>query len=210
MSCLINPYIYEPAEEPVEAGAFVMKINTDGGTNYTMGISGTYDCVVDWSDGTSSVLNTSGAGRGFSHTYPSAGEYIISISGDFRGLYQFDIAQAYRNMIKDILQWGDSPWGNTYLAFFYCRGIGHISATDQPNFLTTSLQEFFNQCSLTSGVAHWDVSNITNMERMFDRAPNFNEDLTNWCVSNIASEPPNFSRSSPLSAANKPKWGTCP
>ena len=38
----------------------------------------------------------------------------------------------------------------------------------------------------------------------------FNQDLTKWCVTNITSEPSDFSTSSPLTEANKPKWGTCP
>ena len=38
----------------------------------------------------------------------------------------------------------------------------------------------------------------------------FNQDLTDWCVTNITSEPIPFSDFSPLSNANKPIWGTCP
>ena len=45
---------------------------------------------------------------------------------------------------------------------------------------------------------------------MFMNATLFNQDLTKWCVTNITSEPSDFSTSSPLTEANKPKWGTCP
>jgi hypothetical protein len=47
------------------------------------------------------------------------------------------------------------------------------------------------------------------MESMFD-VSEFNQNISNWCVPNIISEPLNFSRNTPLIFQNKPKWGTCP
>ena len=48
------------------------------------------------------------------------------------------------------------------------------------------------------------------MNDMFRDATLFNQDLSGWCVSNISSEPENFSLNSALSNENKPVWGTCP
>jgi surface protein len=49
------------------------------------------------------------------------------------------------------------------------------------------------------------------MIRMFQGAPVFNQDLTNWCVPKIRTEPIGFATGgSVLLASNKPKWGTCP
>jgi len=48
------------------------------------------------------------------------------------------------------------------------------------------------------------------MGSMFYRAYDFNQDISNWCVTNITSEPPFFSYNSPLTESNKPVWGTCP
>jgi hypothetical protein len=45
---------------------------------------------------------------------------------------------------------------------------------------------------------------------MFYSASSFNQNISNWCVTNIASEPSEFSAESPLSESNKPVWGTCP
>jgi uncharacterized protein (TIGR02145 family) len=44
---------------------------------------------------------------------------------------------------------------------------------------------------------------------MFQQATSFNQDISNWCVTNIPSEPSFFSYNSPLLEANKPDWGTC-
>jgi len=54
------------------------------------------------------------------------------------------------------------------------------------------------------------VSNVTNMNLMFNLASAFNQDISNWCVTNIVSEPTVFSDNSPLIETNKPVWGTCP
>ncbi len=50
------------------------------------------------------------------------------------------------------------------------------------------------------------------MNLMFTNAESFNQDLTEWCVTNIASEPGGFTSTtrSVLTDANKPIWGTCP
>jgi len=47
------------------------------------------------------------------------------------------------------------------------------------------------------------------MRYMFRSSP-FNQSINFWCVTNIASEPTDFSTNSPLSPQNKPVWGTCP
>jgi hypothetical protein len=51
---------------------------------------------------------------------------------------------------------------------------------------------------------------VTDMTSMFSNATAFNQDLTSWCVTNLAAEPDNFATYSALTNANKPVWGTCP
>jgi len=48
------------------------------------------------------------------------------------------------------------------------------------------------------------------MDYMFEYAESFNQDISGWCVTNIVSEPSEFSPNSLLSESNKPVWGTCP
>jgi len=48
------------------------------------------------------------------------------------------------------------------------------------------------------------------MYSMFSKASSFQQNISSWCVINIASEPNDFSYLSPLPANNKPVWGTCP
>jgi len=48
------------------------------------------------------------------------------------------------------------------------------------------------------------------MRYMFRNASAFNQDLTQWCVSNFSSIPVDFSTDSGLTPAKHPVWGTCP
>jgi hypothetical protein len=47
------------------------------------------------------------------------------------------------------------------------------------------------------------------MDEMFWNS-NFNQNISDWCVEKIGSEPDKFSTGAPLTNANKPVWGTCP
>jgi hypothetical protein len=47
------------------------------------------------------------------------------------------------------------------------------------------------------------------MAYMFQGASLFNQDLSQWCVTNIAGEPEGFDDSSGLAAENYPNWGNC-
>ena len=39
--------------------------------------------------------------------------------------------------------------------------------------------------SFNQDISTWDVSNVTNMEAMFENATAFNQDIGNWDVSNV-------------------------
>ena len=83
-----------------------------------------------------------------------------------------------------------------------------ISSWDVSN-VTNMQVMFYIASAFNQDLSSWDVSNVTFMQSMFRNASAFNQDLSSWCVTNISSEPSSFSKSSPLSDANKPVWGTC-
>ncbi|CAB4137055.1 Bacterial surface protein 26-residue repeat [uncultured Caudovirales phage] len=70
----------------------------------------------------------------------------------------------------------------------------------------------YSNTGYNQSLSKWDVSSATNMELMLYTGFNtYHGDLTYWCVSNIASEPPNFAlSSSAVGGGFKPYWGTCP
>jgi hypothetical protein len=48
------------------------------------------------------------------------------------------------------------------------------------------------------------------MRQMFRDATSFNQDLSNWCVSLIASPPTGFDTGATSWSLSRPIWGTCP
>ena len=62
----------------------------------------TYDYIIDWGDGTVETNQTGNA----SHTYATAGDYTVSISGDFPHFYlNYDYSN--RGKLLSVDQWGD-------------------------------------------------------------------------------------------------------
>jgi len=84
----------------------------------------------------------------------------------------------------------------------------NISSWDTSN--VTKMDSMFRSTFFNQSIGNWDTSKVTNMSRMFNRADDFNQDISSWCVSLIASEPADFSTDCPLTELNKPVWGTCP
>ena len=39
--------------------------------------------------------------------------------------------------------------------------------------------------SFNQPIGNWDLSNVTNMSGMFNRATSFNQDISNWDVNNV-------------------------
>jgi surface protein len=44
---------------------------------------------------------------------------------------------------------------------------------------------FDDRVDFNQDISNWDVSNVTNMRHMFRRAASFNQDLSNWDVSSV-------------------------
>lgn len=58
-------------------------------------------------------------------------------------------------------------------------------------------------------ISNWDTSNVTGMMGMFVNNTSFNQNLSSWCVSKIASKPSNFDAGATAWTLSKPIWGTC-
>ena len=82
-----------------------------------------------------------------------------------------------------------------------------ISAWDVSS--VTNMVGIFSGSPFNQPIGNWDVSSVTDMRLMFNYSQ-FNQPINKWCVTKIPSEPHNFSSDAPLTAENKPVWGTCP
>ena len=140
------------------------------------GATGNY--TVDWGDGSSTTHITDAE-----HTYAAAGEYTVSISGDFTEIKLYpDDTNAEK--LKSIKQWGSISWTTMEEAF---RGASNMAydATDTPDLSgVTSMTSMFHGTSFNGDLSAWNVSAVTDTRRMF-QSTYFNGDLSAWDVSSV-------------------------
>jgi len=140
---------------------------------------GGYLYDVAWGDGTTSVNRTGNA----THTYATPGDYQISITGSFPRIYFNNSGD--KNKIKSIDQWGVQSWISMEGAFWGCQNLEEL-ASDAPNLMNVTDMSFmfFDCILLNQELNNWDVSNVTDMSRMFSES-SINQDIGNWDVSNV-------------------------
>ncbi|CAM4112577.1 BspA family leucine-rich repeat surface protein [Zobellia roscoffensis] len=141
----------------------------------------TYDFNIDWGDGQYDNNVT----NDITHTYLTPGIYTIAIIGDFPSFRQ-DSSNKDNLKLISMDQWGDQIWQSMNQAFYFCENMVY-NATDIPNLTqVTNMSRMFRRAWLfNNDINNWDVSNVTNMSNMFYQAYIFNQPLNNWDVSNV-------------------------
>ena len=141
----------------------------------------TYDYTVDWGDG--SAVESGQTGNA-THSYATAGEYDVSITGTFPRIYFNDTGD--KTKILEVKQWGSQAWTSMEKAFDGCSKL-NITANDVPDLSNvTSLYQMFRNASLETAnrINDWDVSNVTNIRSAF-ASSSFNQAIGNWDTSNV-------------------------
>jgi surface protein len=161
-------------------------IPTKGGTDIT-----DYDFYIDWGDGTTEMV--SGDNPYPSHSYDTAGTYTIEISGTFPRIFLNagfdDITDPKKEnaaKLRSIDQWGSIQWESMAHAFSGAVNMTY-AATDAPDLSNVAqMNEMFQEASSFNGeIGGWDVSTVQNMRGTFEGAASFNGDLGNWDVSSV-------------------------
>ena len=107
--------------------------------------SASYNCAVDWGDGTGAqtVINGTTGFPNISHTYASSGVYSVKITenvvGGFPAIY-FN-AGGDRLKLMQIANWGGVTWATMNSAFYGCSNL-RITATDEATAKTGSVANF--------------------------------------------------------------------
>jgi uncharacterized repeat protein (TIGR02543 family) len=172
---------------------FIMKINTaqPGITPLSFTIpttGGGYNYQVDCEyDGITFDPIIAGQTGDYTCVYAVNGMYDVAIRGDFPRIY-FNF-YGDRLKLSEIKQWGTSQWTSFNNAF---RGATQmtITATDIPDLSNvTDTSSMFTQADSISTyplLNTWDMSTVTNASYMFSGADLFNQDISGWNTSNMA------------------------
>lgn len=143
----------------------------------------TYDFTIDWGDGTP-VETYTNADLNVTHLYAVAGNYDVSISGDFPYMGGWNSC-AGDSRLLDVKQWGDIQWLN--MRRMFC-GAGRVnfSASDAPDLSQVDdMYEFLREAMLfNSNINHWNVSLVQDFTGFFHDATIFNQPLNNWNMGN--------------------------
>jgi surface protein len=181
-----------------ELMSFIMlwRTDTDGDSIKIPTKSGlTYDYTIDWGDGSTPETGVTGDGT---HTYATAGDYTVTISGTFPafttvksnnvkagGMTAEEKTNA-KKLIK-VTQWGDIAWQTFDNAFANAINLD-IIATDTPvSKNVTDMDSMFIGTSSLTGNKYfndWDTSSLTRMQTTFS-GTTFNAPIGNWNVSNV-------------------------
>ncbi|WP_370478075.1 MopE-related protein [Tamlana flava] len=138
-----------------------------------------YNYDVDWGDGNVTTGHTGNA----NHTYATAGIHQVSISGTFPRI-QMNLAGGVNGQkLLSVDQWGCGQWTSMNYALAGCDNLV-INAIDTPDLsIASDLSWMFYHCDNLgngSGNWNWDVSTITNMQRVFAFCISFNKDIGAW------------------------------
>ena len=184
---LINSFRFGGGAAPSDPD-FTMLVKTDNaGTSandqFTIPTTGTgYNYDVDWGDGTTST----GVTGSITHTFPSAGTYVVKISGAFPRI--FFNSGGDRRKLLEVQNWGNIAWSNMQSAFASCTQMD-VTATDVPDLSScVSMRAMFISCVGlvgNSSFENWNTSAVTDMREIFQNASSFNQDISLWAVQNV-------------------------
>jgi len=176
---------------------FQILVKTDntgvsGSDTILLPIQGT-SMFIDWGDGntqTTTQANTPNntiGGNNVSHTYASAGNYVVKISV---GLERILFANGGdRLKLLEIQNWGDIVWGaNQSNSYFGCANM-QVTAIDAPNLsIVTNINGFFRSATTVNfSMFNWGTSNITSMADFLRGATSFNGNISGLDVSSVTS-----------------------
>ena len=151
----------------------------------TAGVGSAHNFVVDWGDGTSSVV-TSATDPNRIKTYAAAGTYTVKITGTCTG-WAFNNAGSYLD-IRTVERWGCLRFEPAQSGHFYGCANLTIPASDEL-VLSASCRWMFYRCTslnTSPSIVNVDTSGVTNMDSMFQETP-FNGNIGSWNTASVTS-----------------------
>ena len=139
----------------------ILAVNVTNENIFTVpaGNIGTYNATVSWGDGTTSNI-TSYNDSNLSHTYATAGEYLVTITGDFPKVEFANSGD--KDKLVAIVNWGSYGDANTDSSnsFEGCSNLQFV-ASDSNLPLCTNAEAMFKDCGVTTNTATYPQTTDT-------------------------------------------------
>lgn len=148
--------------------------------------AGTYNCTIDWGDGTANSAITTYNDADRAHEFATAGTHVIKIRGTMRGIGFNNTGDKLK--IYDVKQWGHVNQTSWNTGFYGCTNL-QVTATDDAcnDGTVTTLAAMFRACTnFNSPLINWNTSAVTSISLMF-RETAFNQNIGNWNTANVTS-----------------------
>ena len=130
-----------------------------------------YDAVVDWGDGSSDAIVTNSANSepALTHTYATAGDYTIRVSGTFPSIRMNH--STTKQALITVENLGVMGWVSDGLnrGFEQCNRMTSFTAGNTDTSAITTLFRTFRLCDRATSIdlSGMDTSNVTTMESTF-------------------------------------------
>ncbi len=164
-------------------------ITSSDGRSIKLPLYGSVNCTVDWGDGSSPENYTTVGLK--SHTFTTAGTYIVSISGSLTrfGYYDIGNASGWRGSgyLTEVIDFGDIGLTSLAGAFSDADNLSVVPTTLPSSITDLSYCFYLNSRVSITNLNSWDLSHVTNMLGAFYEASAFNQDISGWDVSNVIS-----------------------
>jgi len=200
--------IKEQPEYPHNPNNLVLVYDTSkepANNTVSVPLNGTVNCTIYWGDGSSETHTTTGFKT---HTYASAGVYIVQISGTMTQLNYGTGASTTNNKAKLVRCLSFGAIGLTSLsnAFYNCNQLIQCPASlPTSSAVTTFSNAFFNCTQFNDArIGSWNTAAVTNMSNMFRGASAFNQPIGGWNTAAVTNMSAMFSVAS---AFNQPIGG---
>jgi surface protein len=150
--------------------------------------AGSYDFRIDWGDGKSNRDTITAYNQAeVTHTYDNTGIYEIRIIGGITG---WEFANGGDKLkISSISKWGPFTVRNNSAGNFQgCTNL--VVSTDDELYInagSNAANRFFQSCSNLTGPTNVSIGpNVTNLYAMFASCVNWDEDLSDWDMTNVS------------------------
>jgi surface protein len=162
-------------------------ITSSDGRSIKLPLYGSVNCTVDWGDG-SSPENYTTAGLK-SHTFITAGTYIVSISGSLGQFGYYDLGNEIgwrgSGYLTEVIDFGDIGLTSLAGAFSDADNLSVVPTTLLSSITDLSYCFYLNSRVSITNLNSWDLSHVTNMLGAFYEASAFNQDISGWDVGNV-------------------------